>query len=203
MLRYVACLGKPAGGLADWRSMGDRRGNEVARHGSLGAAVAFFAAASLFAQATESPLARLRVDGKKVGWDAVELGMSIVQVERRTGMTLALTPTGRTTCGAYVVDVERGTLRLSLGFPSAKPGAKLESLEVHFEGYQVVARRSDLVAELKRAAPGATYLPPRDQPNLAEAEAPAPTYLLPGEEGYAARLEPRVSLRLARRTCLD
>jgi hypothetical protein len=161
---------------------------------------AFLSATTLLAQASESPLARLKVDGKKIGWDGVELGMSVVQAERRIGTTLALTPTGRK-CGGFVVDVERGTLRLTLGFPGAKPGAKIDSLYVHFEGYQVLADRDALVAELKRAAPEAVYLPPPAHPEIAESESPAPAYLVgPGQDAVAV-LEPGSGLRLTTRAC--
>jgi len=163
-------------------------------------------AGSLLAQATETPLARLAVEKGKTGWDGVTLGMSSVQVKRRTGVTLAMQEnkgaTAAATCRAYTVTVERGTLRLTLGFPSSKPGAKLQSLYVHFEGYQVTARQEALVRELKEKVPGATYLPPSFTPPPAEAADPAPSYLIPGTE-YAARLVPGDGLWLTLRSCLD
>jgi hypothetical protein len=142
------------------------------------------------------------VDGKKVGWDGVELGMSVVQAERRVGLTLALAPSGTKPCGGFAVDVERGTLRLTLGFPSARPGAKVETLYVHFEGYQVLAKRGDLVEELKRIAPQATYSAPREYPDLPEADAADPVFLLPGDANAALRIEPGKGLLLARRDCV-
>jgi hypothetical protein len=161
-------------------------------------------AGSLLAQATETPLARLGVAGGKVGWDGVTLGMSSVQAERRTGVTLAMQENrgAAATCRAYVVTVERGTLRLTLGFPSSKPGAKLQSLYVHFEGYQVTAKQDALMRELKEKVPGATYLPPDLTPPPSEATDPAPSYLIPGTD-YAARLVPGDGLWLTLRSCLD
>jgi hypothetical protein len=170
------------------------------RSGLFLAALLFSAA--LYAQATESSLARLRADGKKVGWDGVELGMSVVQAERRVGVALALSATGRDSCGTHAVDVERGTLRLTLGFPGARPGAKLETLYVHFEGYQALAKRETLVAELKRIAPGVVYVAPKAFPDLTESEAADPTFALPGEGGYGVRLDPGRGLFLAPLDCI-
>lgn len=173
----------------------------MTRIAGVGAAL-LLGVSALLAQATETPLARLRIEPKRVGWDGVELGMSLVQVERRVGLTLALRSDGRDGCGSFGVDIERGTLRLSLGFPSARPGAKLESLYVHFEGYQVLARRGDLIAEFRRLASSATYFPDPKFPDLTEDEAADPTYSLPGEGGWAVRIEPGRGLLLAARPCL-
>lgn len=165
-------------------------------------AVSAAVSAALFAQARESALARLRIDGKKVGWDGIDLGMSLVQAERLTGSTLALTQAGEKRCGAWVVAVERETLRLTIGFPSARPGAKIDSIYVHFEGYQLLAKRDDLVAELKRLAPQAVFFAPPSRPDVAEADAADPTYALPGDAGYAVRIVPEDGLMLTRRECI-
>jgi hypothetical protein len=157
-------------------------------------------AASLLAQASETPLARLVVSDKRVGWDGIELGMSVVQVERRLDTSLALSATKRS-CGAFLVDVERNTLRLTLGFPSAKPGAKVESIYVNFEGYQVLADRDKLVAELKRVAPAATFLPSAREPELTEATAPNPAYSLGVPGDFVAVVEPGAGLRLTTGAC--
>ena len=163
-------------------------------------------AGSLVAQASETPLAKLEVAGGKAGWDGISLGMSSVQVERRTGVTLAMSESAAASsagpCRAYMVSVERGTLRLTLGFPSSKPGAKLQSIYVHFEGYQVTAKQEALVQELKAKIPGASYLPQDLTPPPAEADDPAPSYLIPGSE-LAARLVPGDGLWLTLRSCLD
>ncbi len=170
----------------------------------IGVGVALLAGA-LSAQPTETPLERLQVDGGKVGWDGITLGMSSVQAERRAGETLAMRAAegaSPPTCQTYTVSVERGTLRLTLGFPSAKPGAKLQSIFVHFEGYQVTARVEALVAELKAKAPGASYLPRSGAAARTEHDDLAPAYLLPGDGGYAARLLPGDGLLLTLRDCL-
>lgn len=163
-----------------------------------------FLAGSLLAQATETPLARLEAAGGKTGWDGITLGMSSVQVERRTGITLAMQPgpSAAGSCRAYTVTVERDSLSLTLGFPSSKPGAKLQSIYVRFEGYQVTAKQEALVRELKERIPGAAYQPPKDAPPATEAEDPAPAYLVPGTE-HAARLVPGDGLWIMLRSCLD
>ncbi|MBP9146571.1 MAG: hypothetical protein KBF21_09030 [Thermoanaerobaculia bacterium] len=171
-------------------------------HGIAGALLA----GSLLAQATETPLAQLEFEKGKAGWDGISLGMSIVQVERRTGLTLAMQggegKPSDSGCKAYLVGVERGTLRLTLGFPSAKPGAKLQSIYVHFEGYQVTAKSAELVAELKSRIPGVTYMPQTGIPPHTEPDDPAPEYYLPGNI-YAARLVPGDGLWLTLADCLD
>ena len=174
----------------------------MARWG-LGIAGTLFAGA-LLGQPTETPLARLEVAGGKVGWDGIALGMSSVQVERRTGVTLAMQPApgAAPSCRAYAVAVERDTLSLMLGFPTSKPGAKLQSIFVRFEGYQVTARQEALVEELKERVPGAAYQPPNQTPPPAEAADPAPVYLIPGTE-FAARLVPGEGLWITLRSCLD
>ncbi len=161
-------------------------------------------AASALAQASETPLAELEAAAGKAGWDGLTLGMSSVQVERRTGITLAMRSGSSSSggCQAYTVTVERNTLNLSLGFPSSKPGAKLQSIYVRFEGYQITAKQEALVAELKERIPGASYRPPKLAPPPAEADDPAPVYLIPGSE-YAARLVPGDGLLITLRSCLD
>jgi hypothetical protein len=172
-----------------------------------GAAMAL-AAGALVAQAAESPLQHLEAGEGRAGWDGIALGISAVQAERRVGATLAMEPAAKGTampCEAFTVTVERGTLRLKLGFPTAKPGAKLQSIYVHFEGYQVTARPEALVAELKARIPGATYLPEGGSSSAAnptEADDPTPTFLLPGAQEYVARIAPGDGLLLTLRSCL-
>ena len=170
---------------------------------SWAAAGAFVVAAIVSAQPTESPLARLEVSAKKVGWDGVDLGMSVVQTERRVGQTLVLDPTASGRCGKYKVDVERNTLRLTLGFSGLRPGAKIETIWVRFEGYQVLATRADLVDELKRRAPGAQYLPDPKYPDVPEAERAEPSYSIPAGGGTDVRLNPGGGLLLALSGCLE
>ena len=159
-------------------------------------------AAALVAQAAETPLARLELGAKRVGWDGIEIGMSLVQVERRSGQAISIEPTGKPGCRAATVDLERNTLHLTLDLNGVKPGAKVERIFVHFEGYQVAAKREDLVAELRRLAPAAVYLPPADDPGMAEADDPRPAYSLPGAADSVLRLLPRFGLVLASRGCL-
>ncbi|MEO8196633.1 MAG: hypothetical protein ABI689_07915 [Thermoanaerobaculia bacterium] len=161
-------------------------------------------AGSLLAQASETPLAELEAGAGKAGWDGLALGMSSVQVERRTGITLAMQPGSSSGggCRTYMVTVERNTLSLSLGFPSSKPGAKLLSIYVRFEGYQITAKQEALVRELKERIPGASYRPPKLAPPPSEAADPAPVYLIPDSD-YAARLVPGDGLWITLRSCLD
>ena len=171
----------------------------------LGFAAALVAGA-VFAQPSETPLARLESAGAKIGWDGITLGMSSVQVERRSGVTLAVQQNSGSTaggsCRAYVVTIERDTLGLTLGFPSSKPGAKLQSIYVHFEGYQVLAKQAALVQELRERVPQASYLPPTGASPPPEASDPVPTYLVPRTE-YALRLVPGDGLQITLRNCLD
>lgn len=167
-----------------------------------GLSLFFGSVAALAAQATETPLARLEVGAKRVGWDGIALGMSLVQVERRSGQAIAISPTGKTGCQAASVQLDLNTLHLALDFNGVKPGAKVERIFVHFEGYQLAAKREELVAELRRLAPQATYLPPADNPGMLEADDPRPAYSLPGAAGSALRLMPRFGLLLASRACL-
>lgn len=159
-------------------------------------------AAALSAQPSETPLARLEVTAKKVGWDGVQLGMSLVQTERRVGQTLALDATASGRCGEYKVDVERNTLRLTVGFSGLKPGAKIETIFVRFEGYQVLAKRDELVAELKKLAPGALFIPDPNHPDISEGESAEPRYSIPGAVGAEAKLTPGGGLLLAMAGCL-
>lgn len=151
----------------------------------------------------EPALARLEVGAKRAGWDGIELGMSLVQVERRAGQTLAVTPTGKPGCGAAKIELDHHSLQLSLDLDGAKPGAKVRRILVRFEGYQIAAGRADLVEELRGMAPGIVYLPPSGSPETIEADDPRPTYLLPGAAGSAVRLMPRFGLLLASRDCLE
>jgi len=161
-------------------------------------------AGALLAQATESPLARLEASNGKIGWDGITLGMSSVQVERRTGVTLAMQPASGAapSCRAFTVSVERDTLRLTLGFPSSRPGAKLQWIYVQFEGYQVTAKQEALIKELKEKIPGAVYLPPNVTPPPTEVTDLAPTYLVSGSEAVA-RLVAGDGLSITLRNCLD
>ena len=166
------------------------------------ALVAALAAPGLSAAAEGAdPIPLFEVEDGQPGWDGVRLGLSLVQAERRLGTTLALAPRGsRPVCSAYAAETERNGIRLVLGFASARPGARIESLWVRFEGEQVAANGADLVAALRRHAPTATY---RARSDVAEADDPEPTFLLGGEgRGAAVRLVPREGMLLAGTACL-
>ena len=164
--------------------------------------------ATLLAPATaaqrEDPIPLFEIEDGQPGWDGIRLGLSLVQAERRLGATLALAPRGaRPVCSSFAAEAEHHGIRLTLGFRSARPGAKIESLWVRFEGQQVAASASDLVAALRRHAPAATYRADRERPALAEANDPTPTYLLSEDGlGAAVRLVPREGMLLAEPGCL-
>ncbi len=148
------------------------------------------------------PLAALEVTAKGPGWDGIRLGMSFVQAERRAGTTLPLTERPGARCGSFVTGVDHRGLILQLGFTGPKPGDKVETLFVRFEGYQVAATTADLVASLRRKAPTATYRPDPEHAS-AEAEDPAPVYVVEnGGDPWAVQLRPRDGILIARRECL-
>jgi hypothetical protein len=149
------------------------------------------------------PLGKLEISARRIGWDGIELGMSFVQAERRFGTTLPLTEVPGAVCGRFVSGSERGGLSLQVGFPSSKPGAKIETLFVRFEGQQVTLDAPALVAALRAKAPDLVYVPDADLPGTTEADHPAPTFeLVRGEETWAIQLRPRDGLFLARRDCV-
>jgi hypothetical protein len=149
------------------------------------------------------PLDKLEISARRIGWDGIELGMSFVQAERRFGTTLPLTESPNGRCGRFVSGSERGGLSIQVGFPTTKPGAKIETIFVRFEGQQVTADVAALVAALRARAPDAVYVPDPDLPGSGEADHPAPTFeLVRGEETWAIQLRPRDGLLLARRDCL-
>jgi hypothetical protein len=149
------------------------------------------------------PLEGLEISAKRIGWDGIELGMSFVQAERRFGTTLPLTENPNGKCGRFVSASERSGLSIQVGFPSTKPGAKIETMFVRFEGQQVTVDAAALVASLRAKAPDATYVPDEDLPATTEADHPAPSFeLTRGDEHWVIQLRPRDGLFLARRDCL-
>lgn len=183
--------------------MVEERGWGIGAIGTMSVLVALgFGAVSVPARAAD-PLEGLEVSTKRIGWDGIELGMSFVQAERRFGTTLPLTENPAARCGRFVSGSERGGLSLQVGFPSSKPGAKIETLFVRFEGQQVTADADALVAALRARLPDARYVPDEDMPATTEADHPAPTFeVTRGEETYVIQLRPRDGLFLARRDCL-
>lgn len=157
--------------------------------------------------AADEPLGRL--EAKPVpGWDGVRLGMSLVSLERRVGRTLAIDrAAGQPVCSRFAAQADHNGYRLVLGFPAAKPGARLESLWVQFAGAEASLGPGQLGAALKRRLPEARYLGSA----TSEEEDPLPVYELPASDatpntagGTAAlRLAARDGMLLALRGCLD
>lgn len=160
------------------------------------------AAAGAQASADDDPLAGLEVSKEGVGWDGIRIGMSLVQAERRLGGALPLEGHEKARCGKFAAGAERGGLNLSVGFPAAKPSAKVETIFVQFEGYQVVAKIADLVASLHAKAAEARYLPDASDPDRPESEDPSPRYEIPGKEPVVLHLRPGDGLVIARAACV-
>jgi hypothetical protein len=157
------------------------------------------------ARAADPPglLDLLEVEGGKLGWDGIQIGMSLVQAERKLGVTLALDKGVASGCPAYVAGGQRRGASLTLGFPSPKPGAKIEWLRVRFAGEaQVVATGAQLAAALRDKHPAAQWIPPGDQPGIAEADDYTPAYTIEGKEPLAVEFVPSESMTLALRRCL-
>jgi hypothetical protein len=152
--------------------------------------------------ADEDPLAGLEVSAEGVGWSGVHLGMSLVQAERRFGTTLALEAGSKGKCGKFVAGAERDGLNLSVGFASPKPGAKIETLYVQFEGYQVAADAQHLIASLRRKAPEARYLADPDLPDRNESNDPSPKFEVDGKIPVVIHLRTRDGLMISRRDCV-
>ena len=169
------------------------------------AAAALVAAAGAAQPRAEDPVAELDLDRGAPGWQGLRLGLSAVQVERRVGATLALRArrSGEEVevCAPVVAEAEFGGARLVLGFPNARPGAKLESLWVRFRGVQ--ANAAELARALRARAPSTVYLPAPGGDTAVESADPMPTYSLPGEPPAAIRFVPESGMLLARRDCLE
>jgi hypothetical protein len=181
----------------------------MSHRGNRGAAIALasaLAAAAALGQhdAGEDPLAGLEITDETIGWAGIELGMSLVQAERRFGLPLPLTERPGARCGRFAAAAERDGLILQVGFPTARPGAKVEEIFVRFEGYQVGANAAALAASLKRRVPDAAYMADHDRPDLQEADDPGPAYRFTrGKNAFAVHLRPRDGVQLARAECLE
>lgn len=149
-------------------------------------------------------LAKLSLDDGRLSWDGVRLGMSLVQAERKLGVTLALGKKQEPNpCAKFVAEADRGGVRLTVGFASPKPSAKIVWLHVRFGNEQVAASASELAAEIRARFPGAAWVRPANQPDLVESDDLAPTFDIPGgDEPQAVRLAPREALELAAPGCL-
>jgi hypothetical protein len=164
--------------------------------------VAVGGASPLTAQ-TGQALSKLAIEDGFLSWDGIRLGLSLVQSERKLGVTLALTKNPETNpCAKFVTEAERGGLTLTLGFTSPKPSAKIAWLKVRFEGEQIASSGSDLVAELRSRLPGVEWIRPANQPDLAESDDLSPTFTVPGgKEPQAIRFAPREWMELATPNC--
>lgn len=137
-----------------------------------------------------------RFQTQPAGWDGIGIGMSLVQLERRVGETLSVSPAaGTPVCSRFASRADYQGRRIVMGFATAKPGAKLESLWVDFEGEEASAGAADLAAALRQRVPAASEL--GDAAGTAEA-----TYLLPGEPPVLVRFTLREGLLIALRGCL-
>jgi len=171
---------------------------------SLGSWVALAALAVVAWAQGEDPLDRLSTGKGGPGWDGIELGTSLVKAERLVGATLAISPGSRNpVCSEYAAAVDHNGLRLVLGFPSARPGAKLESLWVQFGGDQIVASREELLESARRHFPSATWIPDPEHPQETEQSDPTPVFDLGGSPPSALKVTPREGIQIARRDCLS
>lgn len=148
-------------------------------------------------------LSKLAIEDGYLSWDGIRVGLSLVQSERKLGVTLALSKNPEANpCAKYITEAERGGLTLTLGFASPKPSAKVAWLKVRFEGDQIASSASDLAAELRARFPTAEWIRPANQPDLVETDDLSPTYTVPGgKEAQAIRFAPREWMELAAPTC--
>jgi hypothetical protein len=158
---------------------------------------------SPLAAQTGQALSKLAIEDGHLSWDGVRLGLSLVQSERKLGVTLALSRNPETNpCAKFITEAERGGLTLTLGFTSPKPSAKIAWLKVRFEGAQIASSASDLAAELRARFPGTEWIRPASPPDLVEGDDLSPTYAVPGgKEPQALRFAPREWMELATPEC--
>ncbi|HSM12878.1 MAG TPA: hypothetical protein VLA66_02340 [Thermoanaerobaculia bacterium] len=171
---------------------------------SFGSWVALAALAVVAWAQGEDPLDRLSTGKSGPGWDGVELGISLVKAERLVGTTLAISPGSRLpVCSEFAASADHNGLRLVFGFPSARPGAKVESLWVQFGGEQIAASRDELVVSLLRRFPEARWIPDPEHPQENEQSDPTPVFDLGGSPPSVAKITPREGIQIARRDCLS
>ncbi len=156
---------------------------------------------ALVAQSGEA-LDRLTIDDGFLSWDGVRLGMTIPQIERRVGSTVAIRRSKEPGCPVWVAEAEHHGLSLIIGFPSPKPSAKVEWLRVRFEGNLIQASGADLVAALHKKFPEATWQAPKEPAGISEGDDLEPDFAIPGKEPQAVRFYPREAMVLAKSSCL-
>jgi len=168
----------------------------------VGLVAASFAATLAVAQGGD-PLAPFALGKSGPGWGEVLLGTSLVKAERLTRSTLAIGPgDSRPVCSEFAAEADYEGIWLVLGFPSAKPGAKIESIWVRFEGELVAATRDELVESLRRRAPEMTWVPDPEHPEDTEASDPTPVFRVAASPDSVVKLYPREGMLIARRDCL-
>ena len=173
--------------------------------GTLGLAAMLVAtgAPRLTAQdASPGLLARLSVEDGYLSWDGLRVGMSLVQAERKIGVTLALDRNRDQPCPVWVANADFHGQSITVGFPTPKPGAKIQWIQVRFRGALVQAGANELVPALHSRLPEAVWVPPAEHPDLAEADDLQPDFTLEGKEPQALRLAPREWLVLSTRPCI-
>jgi hypothetical protein len=147
-------------------------------------------------------LERLTLDDGLITWDGIRLGMTIPQIERRVGATVAMQKSKEPGCPTWIAEAQHRGLSLVFGFSTPKPSGKAEWIHVRFEGDLVMASGAELVAALKQKFPGAQWLPPKEPAGIAESEDLEPDFSIPGKEPQVVRLYPREALVLAKSACL-
>src|SRR5262245_13584528 len=168
----------------------------------MAAVCAIAALVSAAAAAAPGQLLR-RLETAPAGWDGIRLGMSLVQLERRIGETLSIAPAQASpVCSRFASRATFQGYGVVLGFASAKPGAKLESLWIDFDADEVGATVRELAAALRSRVPAASHAPDASRPAASEEADPTPTYVLPGDPPVAVRFTPRDGALIALRTCL-
>jgi hypothetical protein len=168
---------------------------------STGVSSLVLGAAALLAQGG-GPLDRLTVDDGLLAWDGIRLGMTIPQIERRVGATIAIQKSKEPGCPLWIADADHHGLGLTIGFPSPKPSGKAEWLRVRFGSELIQVSGRDLVEAFKAKFPTAEWLPPKEPAGIAEEDDLEPDYLVPGKEPQVVRFSPREAMILAKRACL-
>lgn len=147
-------------------------------------------------------LSRLAIEDGFLAWDGLRVGMSLVQAERKLGVTLALERHREASCPAWIANADYRGQSVTVGFPSPKPGAKIQWIRVTFRGALVQAGANELVAAIHERLPSAVWVPPGEQPGLTEADDLEPDFAIEGKEPQGLRLAAREWMILATRACL-
>jgi len=163
--------------------------------------LALLGVTALLAQGGEA-LDKLTIDDGFLSWDGIRLGMTIPQIERRVGATVAIQKSKEPGCPTWIADAEHHGLSLTIGFPSPKPTGKVEYIRVRFEGNLIQASGADLVAALHKKFPDATWQAPKEPAGITEAEDLEPDFAVPGKEPQTLRFYPREAMVLAKSSCL-